>query len=79
MKSYDLLTVCLGGIGHLNDKKKAFVLSIKKTLARKNEGISNAQHNYLQAIYDEVVSAQYGLERVARPNDFWKRNKKDDV
>ena len=64
MRDRDLAQVCIGNLHLLDSKKAAFVRSVSLVL-RKSHGLSPAQHQYLQAIYDVIISKKYQLEEMS--------------
>lgn len=73
MKAWDMFNVIRSERKLLDPKKQVFLLSIEEQVKRGKgvwPALTNAQHQFLQACYDQVVSRKYGVEPMATDREW---------
>ncbi len=69
MRDRDMLLHCVRNLGRLDPKKRVFLQSVNSYIG-KGGFLSNAQHGYLQSIYDGLVAEEFGLEPMATDREM---------
>lgn len=69
MKDLDMMNILMDYHTHMTQKQLQFVANIAGLL-EKGKPLSIAQHQYLQAIYDQVVAYVFGLEPIAADKEY---------